>query len=84
MKKALILISVGLFNFLHGMLHIVQFIQSILLVAYSTDTHNLGKEGWVDKLLHNPFFAFFWAAIGIMTFVIGVKDYKHHRKCSHK
>jgi hypothetical protein len=84
MKKAIILISVGILNLLHGMLHIVQFIQSLLLVSYSIETHNHDNESWIQHFLHNPFFAFFWAIIGVLTFIIGIKDYRHHKKCDHK
>ena len=83
MKKALVLISVGVLNFLHGMLYIIQFIQSILLVNYSMETESIENESWIQHLLHNPFFALFWAAIGVFTFIIGVKDYRHHKKCNH-
>lgn len=81
MKKAFILISVGLLNFLHGTLHIIQFIQSMFLVAYSVDHHNSHEESWIDTLFSNPFFAIFWAIVGILTFAIGIKDYLHHKKC---
>lgn len=82
MKNSLILISVGVFNFLHGILHIIQFVQSMMLVAYSAEEHV--HESWVDKVMHNPIFAILWAIIGIVTLVIGIKDYIHHRKCRHE
>jgi len=85
MKKSLILISVGVLNFLHGMFHVIQFIQSMLLVAYSTDnSHCQEHQSWIDKLMHSPVFAIIWAIIGILTLVIGVKDYRHHKKCNHE
>ena len=84
MRKAIILISVGILNFLHGMLHIVQFIQSILLVSYSIETDTRESESWIQHFLHNPFFALFWAVIGVLTFIIGIKDYRHHKKCNHE
>ena len=73
--KHIILISVGALNLLHGLFHIVQFIQSMLLVKYAT-THSEDND-----LLHNPYLSVLWAIIGILTLVIGVKDYIHHRKC---
>jgi len=83
-KRAIVLISVGFLNFVHGMLHVVQFIQSIMLVAYSTQHHH-HPESMIDKILHHPVLAFVWAIIGLLTFVIGVRDFKHHRKCdAHK
>ena len=83
MKKSLILISVGVFNFLHGIFHIIQFVQSMLLVAYSVE-HEHVNESWIDKIMHSPVFAIIWAFIGIITLVIGIKDYRHHRKCKHE
>lgn len=82
MKKSIILISVGVLNFLHGMFHIIQFVQSILLVAYSVEEHH--HESWIDKVMHHPIFAIVWATIGIFTLVIGIKDYRHHKRCNHK
>jgi len=79
MKKSIILISVGIFNFLHGMFHLIQFIQSMLLVAYSVEVHN--NDSWIDKITHSPVFAVIWAVIGIITLVIGIKDFIHHRNC---
>lgn len=84
MKRSLILISVGLLNFLHGMFHIIQFFQSILLVAYSLEKDNNHEEGVISKILHHPLFALLWAIVGIFTLIIGIKDYRHHRKCGHK
>lgn len=82
MKKSLIIISVGLLNLLHALFHIIQFIQSVLLVTYSMEGHN-HESTWTDRILHSPYFAILWAIIGIITLVIGVKDYIHHRKCNH-
>lgn len=85
MKKSIILISVGVLNFLHGMFHIIQFIQSMLLVAYSVDhDSDHHEEGWIDAMMHSPIFAILWATIGILTLVIGIKDYRHHRKCNNE
>jgi hypothetical protein len=81
MKRSLILISVGVLNFLHGMFHIIQFIQSMILVAYSVEnTHN--HDSWFDKVMHSPVFAIIWAFVGILTLIIGIKDYRHHKKCN--
>ena len=78
-KRSIILISVGLLNFVHGMLHLVQFLQSMVLIAYSTNDHH--SESNLDNILHHPMFAFLWAIIGLLTFIIGIKDFRHHRKC---
>lgn len=81
MNKSLILIYVGILNLLHGIFHLIQFIQSIILVVYSTGEHH-EHETLIDKIMHNPIFAIFWAFIGIFTLVIGIKDYRHHKKCN--
>jgi len=85
MKRSLVLISVGLLNLLHASFHIIQFIQSMLLVAYSTEHHHHDHEtSWVESVLHSPYFAVLWGVIGILTLVIGIKDYVHHRRCNHE
>ena len=61
------------------MFHLIQFIQSMLLVAYSVEVHN--NDSWIDKITHSPVFAVIWAVIGIITLVIGIKDFIHHRNC---
>lgn len=86
MKKSLIIISVGLLNLLHASFHVIQFVQSALLVAYSMEGHgheHAHESTWTDTVLHSPYFAAVWAVIGIVTLAIGVKDYIHHRKCKH-
>lgn len=80
MKKHILLISVGLMNVLHGSFHIVQFIQSMFFVAYATHEHH-HDEGLIEKIMHNPIFALVMGIIGIITLVIGIKDYRHHKKC---
>jgi hypothetical protein len=83
MKKSIILISVGLLNTIHGSFHIIQFIQSMMLVAYVTN-HNEEHHG-IDRIMHHPIFALVMGIIGIATLIIGVKDYIHHMKCkTHK
>jgi hypothetical protein len=77
MKKYFILISAGVFNSLHGISHIVQFIQSMVLVSNSH--HGCHEESFFN----HPLFSLLWAVIGIATLVIGIKDYLHHRKCKH-
>lgn len=84
MKKSLVLISVGLLNFLHGIFHIIQFIQSMILVAYSTESHHEHYHTTFEKVIHHPTFAILWAIIGVMTLVIGIRDYRHHKKCENK
>lgn len=73
--KRLILISVGMLNLLHGLTHIFQFIQSIILINYATSNHE------EHSFLDSPCFSILWAIIGLATLIIGVKDYLHYRKC---
>jgi len=74
MKRYIIIISAGVFNFLHGISHIIQFIQSMVLVSHN---HGDCHEGF----LSHPAFSFLWAIIGVLTLGIGIKDYIHHRRC---
>jgi hypothetical protein len=84
-KKSIVLIGLGLINLLHGGLHIIQFIQSMILVKAAsfgpkiehTDT-NL-----IDSMLHSPYFAVLWAIVGVFTLWIGIKDFIHHKNCKH-
>ena len=81
--KPLFLISIGILNFLHGLMHILQFVQSLFLIGYSMEKHDHEHHSFIEHVLHNPILAFVWAIIGIITLVIGIKDYRHHRKCDH-
>jgi hypothetical protein len=51
----------------------------MFLVAYATEHHH--DESLLDKIMHNPIFALAMGLVGILTLVIGIKDYRHHRKC---
>lgn len=81
-KSSLVLIGVGFMNFLHGALHIIQFLQSVILFKTSTNEHN-NEDSFLD-ILHNPYFALLWGIIGIITLWIGIRDFIHHKKCDHK
>lgn len=88
-NRTKILLSVGLLNFLHGLFHIIQSIQSIMLVTYSTQHSHIhshdNKETLLDQVLHSPIMAIIWSIVGIVTLVIGIKDYRHHKKrCTHE
>lgn len=74
MRKYWILIGAGGLNLLHGLLHIFQFIQSIFLIGSSHNEH-------LDNLLHNPILSLIWAVVGLATLIIGIRDFKHHKKC---
>jgi hypothetical protein len=86
MRKYITIISLGVVNILHASLHILQAVQSFLLVN-STPRHfgekyMMGVEAPIwSQILHSPYFSVVWAVIGIFTLYIGVKDFIHHRKC---
>jgi hypothetical protein len=82
-NKSFILMSVGVLNLFHGIFHLIQFAQSMFIVAYSTKTHNHGDESFIDNIMHNPIFALLMGIVGIITLIIGINDYKHHKKCKH-
>lgn len=81
LKSSIILISVGFMNLLHGLLHILQFLQSVILFKASTEHSHHHNDSFLESLLHNPYFALLWGLIGILTLWIGIKDFKHHKKC---
>lgn len=66
---------------MHGLLHIIQFIQSMILLNYSTaeDDHS-----FLEEMIHNPIFSLIMGLVGVMTLIIGIKDYIHHKKCENK
>lgn len=76
-NKSIFLISMGVLNLLHGLTHVVQFVQSIFLIGYSFQNEHS------DGVLHSPILSFVWAIFGIVSLVIGIKDYKHHKGCRH-
>ena len=78
MKKTLLIISLGLLNVIHGSLHLIQFLQSIIIIGFSSE------NSYIETVLHNPFFTFIFAFIGILTLAIGIKDFIHHKKCKSK
>jgi hypothetical protein len=75
MKKYFLLIGLGSINLIHGLLHLLQFIQSVLLVSNSVSD----KDSWIDGLFHNPIFSIIWALVGLLTLIIGIRDFRHHR-----
>jgi hypothetical protein len=74
-KKPLILITLGSVNVIHALLHLLQFIQSVLLGLSSVE------ETPLHDILTNPIVSAFWALIGIFTLYIGIKDFNHHKDC---
>jgi predicted membrane protein len=93
MKKYLTLISLGVINLLHAGLHIIQFIQSMILVSavkprqfgekYLNEINTTSNQDIFTQILHSPYFAILWGIIGIFTLYIGIKDFIHHNKCKH-
>lgn len=83
MKKILLMLSLGLFNLMHAMIHIIQFIQSLLLVTVSATSHG-ENETLIEHILHNPILNILWAIIGLFTLYLGIKDFIHHKNCKHK
>jgi hypothetical protein len=81
--KYIFLISVGVLNLLHGLFHVIQFIQSAFIVVYATQSHHQHNESFIDSIMHSPIFALIMGVVGILTLVIGIKDYRHHKKCNH-
>jgi hypothetical protein len=75
MKKIIAFILLGLLNTLHGLLHIIQFIQSAFLASGSNDH--------IHTIMENPIFSISMGIIGIITLIIGIRDWIHHRKCKH-
>lgn len=85
LKKSALLIGLGVINLLHASLHILQFIQSMLLVQAATFGKKIEHEdtNTIDSMLHSPFLAILWALVGLFTLWVGIKDFIHHRKCNH-
>ena len=81
MKRSTILIGLGSLNLIHGILHILQFVQSVLLVSSSLKEDN---HTGLYAVLHSPILSIVWAVIGLITLYIGIKDFRHHKKCHNK
>ena len=78
MGRIFITIFIGLLNTIHGILHIIQFIQSMILFNYSTSGEH---HSFFEELIHNPIFSLIMGIVGIVTLVMGIRDYIHHKKC---
>lgn len=68
MKSFKVAIGVGVLNLVHGLFHLLQAFQSILLVHHSHEHSSI----WMSVV---------WAAVGVVSLAIGIRDYKHHNKC---
>ena len=71
------MVGLGVINTLHASLHIIQFIQSVILV------NKLSSSNKNDSFIEHPVFIVIWAIIGIITLVIGIRDFIHHKNCNH-
>jgi hypothetical protein len=82
-KKSVVLIGLGTINLLHAGMHIIQFLQSLLLVKSSVEEHHHHHHdhGILDAMLHNPYFAILWGIVGLFTLWIGIRDFTHHKRC---
>jgi hypothetical protein len=49
-------------------------------VAYATHGHH-EEHTIIDKIMHHPIFAIIMGIVGILTLIIGIKDYRHHKAC---
>lgn len=74
-NRSTLLIGSGVLNLLHAGTHIIQFIQSLFLISYSEG--HAHSHDW----MHNPWMSLVWALVGLSTLILGIKDYKHHKKC---
>jgi uncharacterized membrane protein len=81
MRRSLLLLGGSVVNLIHFSTHIVQFVQSMLLIEGASHLHE--DESALEHVLHHPLMMGLWGLIGLVSFVIGVKDVIHHKKCSH-
>ena len=82
-NRSIFLMSVGVLNLFHGLFHLIQFAQSMFIVAYSTQEHHQHNESFIDSIMHSPIFALIMGVVGVLTLVVGINDYRHHNKCEH-
>lgn len=76
MKKSNLLIGMGVLNLLHGLFHVLHFLQSVLLA-----THKYHSD---ESFLDSPILSFVWVLLGGFSLYIGIKDFKHHKKCNNE
>lgn len=80
-RKSIALIIAGALNVLHASTHLIQFVQSIILVSISSTAED--HEGFFENIIHNPILNIIWAIIGLFTLYLGIKDFRHHKNCKH-
>lgn len=81
MKRSLLLLGGSVINLIHFSTHIIQFVQSILLIESTSHHHE--HESTFEHVLHHPLMMGLWGVVGLVSFVIGIKDVIHHKKCKH-
>lgn len=74
--------GLGALYALHGLSHVIQISQSLILASSSLTNEESG--GIVNKIieatLHNPILGIFWAVLGIGSIFLAYHDRKHHKK----
>lgn len=73
--KSISLIGLGSLNILHALIHLIQFLQSLFIASNS-----ILEDNFLHSIAHNPILGVFWGIFGIISLIIGIKDYKHHNK----
>lgn len=85
MKKSISIIFLGIFNLLHFSSHLIQLIQSLLLIkTNNNDTKdyyhsNHSEDSIIDSMLHNPYFNIVWIIVAFYTIYAGIVDFKYHK-----
>ncbi len=80
------LMAFGAVNTIHGLSHIAQALQSVVLASNSFAGHDHAHESGnvleqiVETTVHNPIAGFVWAGIGIGSMYLAYCDRKHHKK----
>jgi len=74
-KSGKTMIILGVLTLLHGLMHLLQFVQSVLLLSFSISKEN----NWLHKLMENPYFGLLWAVVGLIALVTGVKDFRNKK-----
>lgn len=71
------IILLGVLNLLHGLMHVIQFIQSLFIASNSFNGH---KDDWFHHFMESPIIGFISVFIAGFTIFVGIRDYKHHIK----
>jgi len=52
---------------------------SLLIRASTLDPH---EDNVVEEIIHNPILAIVWGLVGLYTLYVGIKDFRHHKRCT--